>query len=47
MTDPDEVGRRSNGRWARNRELARYLGISVMTLWRWKRDRSLGSRQRP
>jgi hypothetical protein len=25
-------------RWSRNAQTARYLGISVMTLWRWKHD---------
>jgi len=29
-------------RWARNAELARYLGISEMSLWRWQRDPKLG-----
>jgi predicted DNA-binding transcriptional regulator AlpA len=24
------------GRWARNGELARYLNVSKMTIWRWK-----------
>jgi hypothetical protein len=28
-------------RWARNAETARYLNVSVMTLWRWKRDPEL------
>jgi len=28
-------------KWLRNRELARYLGISDMCLWRWKRDPTL------
>jgi predicted DNA-binding transcriptional regulator AlpA len=27
-------------RWVRNSELAKYLGISKMTLWRFKRDKS-------
>ena len=33
----------STGRskWLRNGPLARYLGISNMTLWRWKRDPDL------
>jgi hypothetical protein len=30
------------GRWARNAATARYLHISDMTLWRWKRDPKLG-----
>jgi hypothetical protein len=34
-----EFGR---GRWARNKATADYLNISVMTLWRWKRDPALG-----
>lgn len=29
------------GRWARNAALARYLNISAMCLWRWKRDPKL------
>jgi hypothetical protein len=29
------------GRWVRNGQLARYLGVSNMTLWRWKRDPDL------
>jgi hypothetical protein len=29
-------------RWARNKATADYLNISVMTLWRWKRDPVLG-----
>ena len=29
------------GRWLRNGALAKYIGISAMTLWRWKRDASL------
>jgi predicted DNA-binding transcriptional regulator AlpA len=28
-------------RWARNADLARYLGVSTMTLWRWQRDSRL------
>jgi predicted DNA-binding transcriptional regulator AlpA len=28
-------------RWLRNGQLARYLGVSNMTLWRWKRDPDL------
>ena len=24
------------GRWARNKQLAQYAGVSVMTIWRWK-----------
>jgi hypothetical protein len=39
--DPKGVGKRSNGRWARNKETADYLNISVMTLWRWKRNPKL------
>jgi len=31
----------SERRYARNAPLARYLGISNMTLWRWKHDASL------
>jgi hypothetical protein len=30
------------GKWLRNGQLARYLGISNMTLWRWKNDPDLG-----
>lgn len=29
------------GRWLRNAPLARYMGISAMSLWRWKRDPAL------
>ena len=29
-------------RWARNGALARYLGITTMTVWRWQRDADLG-----
>jgi predicted DNA-binding transcriptional regulator AlpA len=29
-------------RWVRNGELAKYLGVSKMTLWRFKRDPSYG-----
>jgi predicted DNA-binding transcriptional regulator AlpA len=25
-------------RWVRNGELARYLGVGKMTLWRWQRE---------
>ena len=28
-------------RWVRNGELARYLGVSKMTLWRFKKDPEL------
>jgi len=28
-------------KWLRNSPLARYLGISNMTLWRWKHDPDL------
>jgi hypothetical protein len=28
-------------KWLRNGELARYLGISNMCLWRWKKDPAL------
>jgi hypothetical protein len=34
---PEVTGRR----YARNAALARYLGISNMTLYRWKRDAAL------
>jgi predicted DNA-binding transcriptional regulator AlpA len=27
--------------WLRNRELADFLGISTMTLWRWQKDEAL------
>jgi predicted DNA-binding transcriptional regulator AlpA len=30
--------KRDERRWARNFELAKYLNISEMTLWRWKHD---------
>ena len=29
------------GRWLRNVALAKYIGISYMTLWRWKLDPKL------
>jgi predicted DNA-binding transcriptional regulator AlpA len=29
-------------RWVRNSELAAYLGVTVMTVWRWQRNRALG-----
>ena len=29
------------GRWARNAALARYLNVSDMTIWRWKKNRKL------
>jgi hypothetical protein len=29
------------GRWARNKQTADYLSVTVMTLWRWKHDQSL------
>jgi len=38
MARPEITGRK----YARNAELARYLGISEMTLYRWKRDPALG-----
>jgi predicted DNA-binding transcriptional regulator AlpA len=25
-------------RWARDSELAKYLGVSIMAIWRWQRD---------
>ena len=28
-------------RWTRNAALARYLGVTDMTIWRWKRDPKL------
>jgi len=28
-------------RWIRNGQLAKYLGVSAMTLWRWRRDVTL------
>jgi hypothetical protein len=34
---PEVTGRR----YATNAALARYLGISTMTLWRWKNDPAL------
>jgi hypothetical protein len=39
--DPKGVGKRCNGRWARNKATADYLGVSTMTLWRWKRNPKL------
>ena len=35
------TGKYGRGRWARNAELARYLNISAMSLWRWKRNPTL------
>jgi hypothetical protein len=29
------------GKWLRNSALARYIGVSNMCLWRWKRDPKL------
>jgi predicted DNA-binding transcriptional regulator AlpA len=29
-------------RWVRNTELAKYLNVSSMTLWRWQRDPAMG-----
>jgi predicted DNA-binding transcriptional regulator AlpA len=34
-------GKYGRGRWARNKETASYLGVTVMTLWRWKRTERL------
>jgi predicted DNA-binding transcriptional regulator AlpA len=42
MMDPKGVGRRGSGRWARNKQTADYLGVSAMTLWRWKNNPDLG-----
>jgi predicted DNA-binding transcriptional regulator AlpA len=28
-------------RWARNAALARYLSVTIMTIWRWQRDPKL------
>ncbi len=28
--------------WARNKQLADYLGVTTMCLWRWKHDPALG-----
>lgn len=28
-------------RWVRNKDLAEYLGVTVMSLWRWKRNPTL------
>jgi hypothetical protein len=42
MMDRKGIGKRGDGRWARNKQTAEYLNISVMTLWRWKRDPKLG-----
>jgi hypothetical protein len=33
--------RDEGGRWTRNSATARYLGVSAMSLWRWKRDPEL------
>jgi hypothetical protein len=32
----------NQGRWARNKKTADYLGVCAMTLWRWKHDSALG-----
>jgi len=29
-------------RWLRNVDLAEYLGVSIMCIWRWQRDPALG-----
>ncbi len=34
-------GKYGGGRWVRNKALAEYLGITTMSLWRWKRDPKL------
>jgi hypothetical protein len=39
--DPKGVAKRSSGRWARNKQTADYLGVSTMTLWRWKKSSKL------
>ena len=45
MPTPDKAERKRHrrplGRYARNKETAEYLGISEMTLWRWRRDPKL------
>jgi len=36
-----QSGKYGDGRWVRNRALARYFNVSEMTIWRWKRDPKL------
>jgi hypothetical protein len=31
------MGKRPNGRWARNKQLAAYANVSAMQIWRWKK----------
>jgi predicted DNA-binding transcriptional regulator AlpA len=31
----------SSPRWVRNKQLAAYLNVTTMTVWRWQRDPSL------
>jgi predicted DNA-binding transcriptional regulator AlpA len=33
---------RQDQHWLRNSELAAHLGVSVMTVWRWQRNTTLG-----
>ena len=35
----EELARRQDRRYARPTEAARYLGISLATLWRWVKER--------
>jgi predicted DNA-binding transcriptional regulator AlpA len=35
------IGKYGEGRWIRNRQLAKYLNVSEMCVWRWKRDANL------
>ena len=34
--------RSRDNRWVRNKALAEYLGTTVMTIWRWRRDPKVG-----
>ena len=38
MAEPPEI---KPPRWTRNAPLARYLNVSDMTIWRWKRNPAL------
>ncbi|MEY9136337.1 excisionase family DNA binding protein [Bradyrhizobium diazoefficiens] len=35
------MSKREDSKYLRNAELAKYLNVTKMTLWRWQRDRAL------
>ena len=41
MTKKIEPRDRQAPRWVRNADLARYLNVSAMCIWRWQRDPAL------